>query len=97
MTILGIERRTAETLQAEIGSAVSRLPSARHLASWARMCPGNHESAGKRTSGRTRKGSPWLRGALVDAAHAAGPGRGPTSAAGTTGSPHVVERSEQPW
>ena len=72
VTIPGIGRRTAETLLAEIGSDMSRFPSARHLASWAGMCPGNHESAGKRTSGRTRKGSPWLRGALVDAAHAAG-------------------------
>lgn len=72
VTIPGIGRRTAETLLAEIGSDMGRFPSARHLASWAGMCPGNHESAGKRASGRTRKGSPWLRGALVDAAHAAG-------------------------
>ena len=50
---------------------MSRFPSARHLASWAGMCPGNNESAGKRLSGRTRKGSPWLRTALVEAAHAA--------------------------
>jgi transposase len=50
---------------------MSRFPSARHLASWAGMCPGNKESAGKRLSGRTRKGSPWLRSALVEAAHAA--------------------------
>jgi transposase len=60
VTIPGIGRRTAETLLAEIGSDMSRFPSARYLASWAGMCPGNHESAGKRTSGRTRKGSPWL-------------------------------------
>ena len=50
---------------------MSRFPSARHLASWAGMCPGNRESAGKRLSGKTRKGSPWLRSALVEAAHAA--------------------------
>src|SRR5437660_12586946 len=50
---------------------MSRFPSARHLASWAGMCPGNHESGGKRLSGRTRKGSPWLRTALVEAAQAA--------------------------
>jgi len=51
---------------------MSRFPSAGHLASWAGLCPGHHESAGKRTSGRTRKGSPWLRGALVEAAQSAG-------------------------
>jgi transposase len=49
----------------------SRFPSARHLASWAGVCPGNNESGGKRLSGKTRKGSPWLRSALVEAAHAA--------------------------
>ena len=47
-----------------------RFPTAGHLASWAGMCPGNNESAGKRKSGRTRKGSPWLRAALVEAARA---------------------------
>ncbi len=49
---------------------MSRFPSARHLASWAGLCPGNHESAGKRKGGRTRKGSHWLRQTLRDAAHA---------------------------
>lgn len=70
-TIPGIKRRLAENILAEIGEDMSRFPSARHLASWAGMCPGNHESAGKRLSGKTRKGSPWLRTALVEAAHAA--------------------------
>jgi transposase len=50
---------------------MSRFPSAHHLASWAGMCPGNNESAGKQRSGKTRKGSPWLRALLVQAAHAA--------------------------
>jgi hypothetical protein len=70
-TIPGMSRRTAEVLLAEIGADLSRFPSAWHLAFWAGLCPGNDESAGKRRSGRTRKGSPWLRSALVEAARAA--------------------------
>lgn len=70
-TIPGVNRRTAEVLWAETGGDMSRFASARHLASWAGMCPGNNESAGKRHSGRTRKGSPWLRHSLVEAAHGA--------------------------
>ncbi len=50
---------------------MGRFPSAKHLASWAGMCPGHHESAGKRLSGKTRKGSRWLRQVLVEAAHVA--------------------------
>ena len=70
-TIPGVGRRTAEVLLAEIGADMGRFPSAGHPASWAGMCPGNHESAGKRKPGRTRKGSPWLRSALTEAAQAA--------------------------
>jgi transposase len=70
-TIPGVNQRTAEILLAEIGHDLSRFPSAAHLASWAGMCPGNHESAGKRKSGKTRKGSPWLGQALIEAAHGA--------------------------
>ena len=51
---------------------MSRFPSAAHLASWAGVAPGNNQSAGKRRSGKTRKGSPWLRTLLVEAAYAAG-------------------------
>lgn len=69
--IPGVNRRTAEVLLAEIGTDMSRFPTAAHLASWAGMCPGNNESAGKHFSGRTRKGSRWLRIALVEAAEAA--------------------------
>ena len=69
--IPGIGRHVAEALVAEIGTDMERFPTAHHLASWAGMCPGNHESAGKRQSGKTRKGSPWLRALLVQAAHAA--------------------------
>jgi transposase len=71
VTIPGVSRRTAEVILAEIGSDMGRFPTAAHLASWAGVCPGNHESAGKHGSGRTRKGSKWLRVALVEAAHAA--------------------------
>jgi transposase len=71
MTIPGVSRRTAEVIVAEIGSDMGRFPTAAHLASWAGVCPGNNESAGKHGSGRTRKGSKWLRVALVEAAHAA--------------------------
>jgi transposase len=70
-TIPGVGRRIAEVVIAEVGADITRFATAAHLASWAGMCPGNHESAGKRKSGKTRKGSPWLRAALVEAAHAA--------------------------
>src|SRR6266536_3094896 len=70
-TIPGVNRRTAEVILAETGGDMRQFPSAAHLASWAGLCPGNNESAGKHHSGRTRKGSQWLRGALVEAAHAA--------------------------
>jgi transposase len=68
--IPGVGRRIAEILLAELGPDLAAFPSARHLASWAGLCPGNHESAGKRHSGRTRKGNRWLRTALVEAGHA---------------------------
>ncbi len=71
-TVTGIGRRTAEVLVAEVGTDLVRFPTPRHLASWAGLCPGNNESAGKRHGGKTRKGSPWLRAALVEAAKAAG-------------------------
>lgn len=71
-TIPGVGRRTAEAIAAEVGVEMARFPSARHLASWAGMCPGQHESAGKRRSGTTRPGSPFLRAALAEAAWAAG-------------------------
>jgi transposase len=72
VTIPGVSTRTAQVILAEIGADMSRFPSAGHLASWAGMCPGNNESAGKHRSGRTRHGSKWLRKALVEAAQAAG-------------------------
>jgi transposase len=70
-TIPGVNHRTAEVILAEIGPDMSRFPSAHHLASWAGVCPGNNESAGKRFSGKTRKGSKWLNASLVESAEAA--------------------------
>jgi len=70
-TVPGVDRRTAEVLVAEIGVDMDRFGSAERLASWAGLCPGNNESAGKHYSGRTRKGSKWLRTALVQSAKAA--------------------------
>jgi len=69
--IPGVGRTIAEVLLAEIGADMTRFPTANHLVSWAGMCPGHNESAGKKRSGKTRTGSPWLRAALVQAAHAA--------------------------
>lgn len=74
-TIPGVGRWTAEVIVAEVGTDMSQFPTAGHLASWAGMCPGNHESAGKRRRGTTRHGSPWLRAALTEAAYAAGRGK----------------------
>jgi transposase len=74
--IPGVGQRTAEVLVAEVGTNMARFPTADHLASWAGMCPGNRQSAGRQLSGKTRKGSPWLRAALAEAAQAAGRTKG---------------------
>ena len=70
-TIPGVDRRTATIIVAETGGDMSRFPSAAHLCSWAAMCPGQNESAGKRRSGKTRKGNRYLRAALIQGALAA--------------------------
>lgn len=70
-TIPGVGKRTAEVIVSEIGKDMKQFPSAGHLASWAGICPGNNQSAGKHRSGRTRKGNRYLRPALVEAALAA--------------------------
>jgi transposase len=69
--IPGMGRRSAEEVLAEIGTDVLRFPDATHLASWAKICPGNNESAGKRKSGKIGHGNLWLRSTLVEAALAA--------------------------
>ena len=69
--IPGVSQRVAEIVIAEIGVDMGHFPNDQHLASWAGMCPGNHESAGKRLSGKRRKGSTWLRAALTEAGWAA--------------------------
>lgn len=71
MQVPGLRRINAYSLLAEIGPDLKQFPSAGHLASWAAVCPGNRESAGKQTSGRIRPGNPWLRRTLCEAAWAA--------------------------
>lgn len=70
-TIPGVQIRSAENLLAEIGPDMGQFPSAAHLCSWAGICPGNNESAGKRKSGRTPKANRWLRRTLGESAWAA--------------------------
>src|ERR671925_933871 len=69
-TLPGVARHAAEMIVAEIGTDMSRFPSAADLAAWAGVAPGNHESAGKRASGKTRKGNRLLRTVLTQVAHA---------------------------
>jgi transposase len=71
MQVPGLRRVNAYGLLAEIGADMSQFPTAAHLASWAAVCPGNRESAGKQSSGKIRPGNPWLRRMLCEAAWAA--------------------------
>ena len=99
-TIPGVALRTAQVLIAECGLDMSRFPSAAHLASWAGICPGHHESAGRRRSGRTRPGPKWLSEALTEAAKAAARTKGTYFAAhfaqlrGRRGEPKAIGRRD---
>jgi len=80
-TIPGVGETVAQIIVAEIGVDMDRFPTDHHLASWAGGCPGNNESVGKRQSGKTTKGSRYVRAALVQAAWAASHQKGPYLAA----------------
>ena len=70
-TITGVARRSPEQILAELGDDMSHFPTAAHAASLAGVCPGNHGSAFRRKSGKTRKGNRWLRATLVECARGA--------------------------
>jgi transposase len=83
-TIPGVKQRTAQVLLAECGADMSVFPTVRHFASWARICPGTNQSAGKQRSGKTLRGSRWLREALTGRPRLP-PGRKPPTSPPTTG------------
>jgi transposase len=76
LTVPGIKQRLAWTLVAEVGPTVDAFASAADIVSWAGVCPGNNNTAGKRKSGTTRNGNPWVRRALCEAAWAASKAKG---------------------
>ena len=96
-TVPGISARAAEILLAEIGADLTRFPSAKHLASWAGICPGNKESGGKRLSGKIRKANPWLRQVLIEIAHVASKTKATYLASSTGASPHGGARNVRSW
>ena len=91
-SIPGIGELAARVLLAEIGTDMSRFPTAGHLISWAGLCPGNDESAGKRRSTRMRKGAPWLKTTIIQCAWAATRKKASYLAAHSI----VCERGEEP-
>ena len=80
-TIPGVGPRAAEVIVAEVGADMAQFPTAGHLASWAGLCPGNNQSAGRRRTGKTTKGSVWLRATLVQVAWSASHTKGTILAA----------------
>src|SRR5512137_1054307 len=80
-TIPGIGKTTASAIIAEIGTDMSQFPDEAHLSSWAGICPGNNESAGKKKSGKTQKGNSFLKGTLAEAAWAGSKVKGSTYSA----------------
>jgi transposase len=80
ITVPGIDRTAACALVAEIGADMTRFPTSRHLASWAGLCPGNNESAGRRRSGKSHRGNRWIRGLMTEIAWAASRTKGTYSA-----------------
>lgn len=94
VTIPGVEVRTAQVILAEIGADIGRFPSTADLASWAGVCPGNHQSGGRTGSGKTRHGDPWLKAALGQAAVSAARAKD-TYLAARASSPAVARSA--PW
>jgi transposase len=95
--ITGLGRRSAEAILAEIGQDMSRFPTDKHITSWAKVCPGNNESAGKRRSGAAGHGNPWLSSALVEAAWLLSGIAKATSLPCTNGSLPAGARSGPSW
>ena len=84
-TIPGVDRKAAVTVVAETGGDMSHFPTAGHLCSWAGICPGQNESAGKRRSGKTRRANQYLRGALIEGGSPPRAPKGPPCRHGITG------------
>ena len=95
--IPGVGRRTAEVIVAEMGTDMSRFPSAGHLASWAGVCPGNNRSAEKHKRAPTTKGNGWLKSALVEAAKVGRDGPRPIWVPSTSDSPGASGPTGRPW
>ncbi len=96
-TIPGVGVKTAQVIIAETGADMSRFPTAAHLAAWAGLAPGMHESAGKRSPAGSRKGNKWLASMLVEAASSVSRSSTSTSRRSTPASPPGAGRSARPW